>query len=65
MPRRTTPRAASTSSSPLCRRIASNAGLEEPLPDETQATLTGLMVRLILDHADGAHGPRKEEGHAA
>ncbi|MBO4168447.1 hypothetical protein J5260_06955 [Luteovulum azotoformans] len=35
------------------------------LPDETQATLTGLMVRLILDHADGADGQRKEAGHDA
>jgi hypothetical protein len=35
------------------------------LPDETQAMLTGLMVRLILDHADGADSRRKEAGHDA
>lgn len=35
------------------------------LPDETQAMLTGLMVRLILDHADGADNRRKEAGHDA
>ncbi len=30
------------------------------LPDATQAILTSLMVRLILDHADGAESQQKE-----
>jgi hypothetical protein len=31
------------------------------LPEETRRALTRLMVQLILDHADNAHGPRPEE----
>ena len=38
----------------------------QSLPEEAQLTLTGLMARLILDHADGAGQPqRKEAGHDA
>lgn len=64
MPRRTTPQQLDLFDPP--RNVGS---LPTPhwksLPDETQATLTGLMVRLILDHADGADGQRKEAGHNA
>jgi hypothetical protein len=35
------------------------------LPDEARLTLTELIVRLILDHADGAASQRKEAGHDA
>lgn len=34
----------------------------QALPAETRLTLTKLMVRLILDHADGARAGRREEG---
>lgn len=37
----------------------------QSLPDEARLTLTELMVRLILDHADGAASQRKEAGHDA
>ena len=37
----------------------------QSLPDETRLTLTELMVRLLLDHADGAAGQRREAGHEA
>ena len=33
----------------------------QTLPVETRRTLTKLMVRLILDHADGARAPEREE----
>ena len=34
------------------------------LPAETRATLTGLMARLILEHADGSRaGSTREAGH--
>ena len=34
------------------------------LPAETRATLTGLMARLILKHADGSRaGSTREAGH--
>jgi hypothetical protein len=34
------------------------------LPKETRSALIRLMVQLILDHADDAHGPQpKEAGH--
>ena len=34
------------------------------LPAETRATLTGLMARLILEHADGGRaGSTREAGH--
>lgn len=35
------------------------------LPDETRLTLTALMVRSILDHADDAASQHKEAGHDA
>lgn len=35
------------------------------LPDEARLTLSALMTRLILDHADGADRQRKEAGHDA
>ena len=64
MPRRTTPQQLDLFDPPR------NAGpMPTPhwrsLPDETQAMLTGLMVRLMLDHADGADSQRKEAGHDA
>jgi hypothetical protein len=31
------------------------------LPAQTRQALTGLMVRLILDHADGERAPDREE----
>jgi hypothetical protein len=31
------------------------------LPEETRSALISLMVQLILDHADDAHGPQPEE----
>jgi hypothetical protein len=31
------------------------------LSAQTRQELTGLMVRLILDHADGEHAPDREE----
>ena len=37
----------------------------QSLPDETRLRLTELMVRLLLDHADGAACQRKEAGHEA
>ena len=37
----------------------------QTLPEEARVRLTGLMVRLILDHADGADRQRKEAGHEA
>jgi hypothetical protein len=37
----------------------------QSLPDEARLTLTELMARLILDHADGADSQRKEAGHDA
>jgi len=37
----------------------------QTLPEEARVTLTGLMVRLILDHTDGADRQRKEAGHDA
>ena len=33
----------------------------QALPVETRLTLTKLMVRLILDHADGERDPHREE----
>ena len=39
--------------------------LEVLQPDEARLTLTTLMTRLILDHADGADRQRKEAGHDA
>jgi hypothetical protein len=34
------------------------------LPAETRATLTGLMARLIIEHADGSRaGSTREAGH--
>jgi hypothetical protein len=33
----------------------------QTLPVETRRTLTRLMVRLILDHADGERAPEWEE----
>lgn len=33
----------------------------QALPEETRRTLTKLMVRLILDHADGEHAVQREE----
>ncbi len=32
----------------------------QALPAETRRTLTTLMVRLILDHVDGARAPERE-----
>jgi hypothetical protein len=37
----------------------------QSLPDAARLTLTELMVRLLLGHADGAAGQRKEVGHDA
>lgn len=33
----------------------------QALPEETRLTLTKLMVRLILDHVDGARAVQREE----
>lgn len=33
----------------------------QTLPAGTRRTLTTLMVRLILDHVDGAHAAQREE----
>ena len=33
----------------------------QTLPDEARVTLTRLMVRLILDHADGANAAHRTE----
>jgi hypothetical protein len=33
----------------------------QALPAGTRRTLTTLMVRLILDHVDGAHAAQREE----
>ena len=34
------------------------------LPEETRGTLTGLLARLILEHADGSRtGSTREAGH--
>ena len=35
----------------------------QTLPAEARRTLTKLMVRLILDHADGDRAPQREELH--
>jgi hypothetical protein len=62
MPRRTTPQQLDLFDPP---HGAGPIPHWRSLPDETQATLTGLIVRLILDHADGAASRRKEAGHDA
>jgi hypothetical protein len=31
------------------------------LPEEARVTLTGLMIRLILDHVVGAQAPHRSE----
>jgi hypothetical protein len=33
----------------------------QALPEEARVTLTGLMIRLILDHAVGAQAPHRSE----
>ena len=33
----------------------------QTLPDEARVTLTGLMVRLIIEHAVGARAPQPTE----
>jgi hypothetical protein len=64
MARRTTPQQLELFD-PLCDAGSPPTPHWRSLPDETQAMLTGLMVRLILDHADGAGSKRKEAGHDA
>ncbi len=64
MARRTTPQQLELFD-PLCDAGSLPTPHWRSLPDETQAMLTGLMVRLILDHADGTGSKRKEAGHDA
>jgi hypothetical protein len=33
----------------------------QALPEEARVTLTGLMIRLILDHVVGAQAPHRSE----
>ena len=59
MPRRTTPQQLDLFDPP-CAHGSLPTPIWKSLTDETQARLTRLMVRLILDHADGVDGLRKE-----
>lgn len=64
MPRRPTPQQLDLFDPP-CAAEPIPTPQWQNLPDEARLTLTELMVRLILDHADGADSQRKEAGHDA
>lgn len=64
MPRRPTPQQLDLFN-PLCDGERAPTPQWHSLPDEARLTLTELMVRLILDHADGAASQRKEAGQDA
>jgi hypothetical protein len=64
MPRRSTPQQLDLFDPP-CAAVSLPTPQWQSLPDEARLTLTTLMTRLILDHADGADRQQKEAGHDA
>ena len=61
MPRQPTTFQFDLFSNPLDAEMTTPMPQWQTLPVETRRTLTSLMVRLILDHADGAHSLEREE----
>lgn len=64
MPRRPTPQQLDLFGPP-CNAEPVPTPPWQSLPDEARLTLTELLARLLLDHADGAACQRKEAGHDA
>lgn len=64
MPRRPTPQQLDLFDPP-CDAESAPTPQWQSLPDEARLTLTELMVRLILEHADDAVCQRKEASHDA
>jgi len=64
MPRRPTPQQLDLFDGPCNPELAATPQWQS-LPDEAQLTLTKLMVRLILEHAEGVACQGKEAGHDA
>jgi hypothetical protein len=60
MPRRPTPQQLDLFAHP-CDAEPAPTPHWRTLPDEARLTLTELMVRLILDHADGANAAQRTE----